>query len=92
MINQIVTGWTTKYANRTNIKVALVGIPSDDGARDKQVYVMLPLSDIPTFVAEITRHAYVAPNGSEPSLDAIKNIINIDINNNKKKGLVTKTS
>ena len=71
MINQIVTGWTTKYANRTNIKVALVGIPSDDGARDKQVYVMLPLSDIPTFVAEITRHAYVAPNGSEPSLDAI---------------------
>lgn len=72
-VNKIISDWSVIYADAgvNNIKVALVGIPSDNSLDDSAVKIMLPLSDVPVFVNEINRHKYPTGSGNEPSLDAI---------------------
>lgn len=71
MVNDILLQWSAKYANRTDIKVALVGAPTDAVKDDQKVIVMLPLSDVLTFITEARRHIYASGGGSEATLDAI---------------------
>lgn len=71
MINTILLQWSTTYIGRTNIKIGLIGAPDDNPAHDKEVVVMLPLSDIPTFITTTRSHVYAQGSGNEPTLDAV---------------------
>lgn len=71
MINDILLDWSASYANRTDINVGLIGAPDDNPSHDRQVVKMLPLSNIPTFIAATRSHAYAQGGGGEPTLDAI---------------------
>ena len=73
VINKIITDWSSNYidAGFNNIRVGLVGIPSDKPSEDAIVKIMLPLSEVGVFVTELNKHNQGSGWGSEPSLDAI---------------------
>lgn len=62
--------WATKYANRPDLRFALVGAPSDDASQDMQVTVLLNLSSAADFVTELNKHPNATGGGNEPTIDA----------------------
>lgn len=67
----VTKSWATKYANRPDLKMALVGIPRDDPAGDCRVTVMQNFTDPATFATRIASHPTANGGGFEPQLDAI---------------------
>lgn len=67
----ITSSWATKYTNRPDFRIALVGIPRDDPQGDCRTTVMRNFTDPATFAAELATHPNANGGGIEPQLDAI---------------------
>jgi uncharacterized protein YegL len=70
-IKYIVSQWAGVYDTRQDIKVALVGAPSEIDGYDGIVVVLSPLTDVSTFINQLQGHHASTVNGKEPTLDAI---------------------
>jgi hypothetical protein len=73
-LRAVTAGWASRYATRTDLKMALVGIPSDDISKDGEVTVIQDLSSPTDFATALNLHQTASGGGEEPSLDAIYQI------------------
>lgn len=69
-LRAVTAGWASKYASRADLRMALVGIPSDTD-QTGHVTVMLDLSTPPAFATELNKHTQCNGSGNEASLDAV---------------------
>lgn len=73
-INAVVSSWTNTFANKQNIRLALVGIPPYEDGYDATVKILSNLTDYYSFNTILQENKYAGANGNEPSIDAIYKI------------------
>lgn len=68
-VRTAVGAWAMKYSGRTNLKIALVGVPSPNVAQDAKVTLMLNLSSPADFVNELNKWPLASGGAIEPTID-----------------------
>ena len=63
--------WASKYTARTDLRFALLGVPSPDARFDGQVVVMADFAAAGSFVQSLSYHPYAGNLSNEPTIDAI---------------------
>lgn len=83
-IAEIIKNWSSKYTQRQNMKIALIGVPDAVKGHEETVTVISNLTDVTTFASVLNNHKTVGLNGDEPTIDAIyqiadpKNVLHIN--------------
>lgn len=70
-LQAVTAQWAQKYATRTDIRMALLGIPGDLMGQDGMVTVIHNLDTPAVFATSFGQHGSASGGGEEPSLDAI---------------------
>jgi hypothetical protein len=63
--------WATKYTARTDLRFALVGIPSPDSRFDAQAVLMADLSGATAFAKSLSYYTTTGNNSLEPTIDVV---------------------
>jgi len=70
-IKRAVSGWSTKYANRNDIRVALVAAPSEDTRSEGRVVILSPLTSVEAIMSVINAHDASVDVGQEATIDSV---------------------
>lgn len=70
-INGVVSQWSNSIANKPNVHLALIAIPSYEEGRDATVEVLSNFTNYYFFNRALQDNKYAGANGNEPSIDAI---------------------
>lgn len=63
--------WASRYSSRTDLRMALLGIPDDNGNHDGVVTVMSNLGSPQSLAALLQVHQSANGGGQEPSIDVV---------------------
>lgn len=67
----VTSQWAAQYSGRTNLSIALLGVPSDNMSQDATVTVMQDLTTPAMFASVLAAHQDANGGGSEPTIDAV---------------------
>lgn len=70
-LREVTSNWARKYSERTDLRMALVGVPSPDVDKDGEVVLMKNITTPLDFSNFLFLHTFSYGIGFEPSIDAI---------------------